>query len=61
VAGTGRHRGGNSQAGARPSARDRDPVLGSGTGQILTAAADGNWTVVDMATDWSTVHSPNPA
>jgi hypothetical protein len=44
----------------REYAYDRDPVLGSGTGQILTAAADGDWTVIDMATDWSTVH-PNPA
>ena len=39
---------------------DRYPVLGSGTGQILTAA-DRDWTVIDMATDWSTVHPPNPA
>ena len=45
----------------REYAYDRDPVLGSGTGQILTAAADNNWTVIDMATDWSTVHPPNPA
>jgi hypothetical protein len=44
----------------REYAYDRDPVLGSGTGQILTAAADRDWTVIDMATDWSTVH-PNPA
>jgi hypothetical protein len=46
----------------REYAYDHDPVLGSGTGQILTAAAaGGDWTVVDMATDWSTVHSPDPA
>jgi len=46
---------------AEPDRYDRNPVLGSGTGQILTASADNNWTVIDMATDWSTVHPPNPA
>jgi hypothetical protein len=45
----------------REYAYDRDPVLGSGTSQILTAAADNNWTVIDMATDWSAVHPPDPA
>jgi hypothetical protein len=37
------------------------PRTRSTAGQILTAAADSNWTVIDMATDWSTVHPPNPA
>jgi hypothetical protein len=44
----------------REYAYDHDPILGSGTGQILAAAAEHNWTVIDMATDWSTVHPPVP-
>jgi haloacid dehalogenase-like hydrolase len=44
--------------GEREYAYDRDPVLGSGTGQLLAAAADHDWTVVDMAADWSAVHPP---
>jgi hypothetical protein len=40
----------------REYAYDRDPVLGSGTDQVLAAAAEHNWTVIDMAADWSTVH-----
>ena len=43
--------------GEREYAYDRDPILGSGTGQILAAAAEHNWTVIDMAADWSTVYS----
>jgi haloacid dehalogenase-like hydrolase len=39
----------------REYAYDSDPLLGSGTEALLTAASDGKWTVVDMATDWSTV------
>ncbi len=42
--------------GDREYAYDRDPILGSGTGQILAAAAEGKWTVIDMAADWATVH-----
>jgi len=42
--------------GDREYAYDRDPILGSGTGQILAAAADGKWTVIDMAADWATIH-----
>ena len=42
----------------REYAYDRDPILGSGTGQILAAAADHKWTVIDMAADWSAVHPP---
>ena len=41
----------------REYAYDKDPLLGSGTEQILAAAAGGAWTVVDIAADWSTVYS----
>src|SRR4051812_43433111 len=41
----------------REYAYDEDPVLGSGTEQLLAAASDGGWTVVDMATDWSEIYS----
>ncbi|HEY2563454.1 MAG TPA: hypothetical protein VGI44_07055 [Acidimicrobiales bacterium] len=41
--------------GDREYAYDSDPLLGSGTGKLLEAAADGNWTVVDMAADWASV------
>jgi hypothetical protein len=44
--------------GDREYAYDRDPILGSGTDQLLAAAAEGKWTVVDMAADWATVHPP---
>jgi phosphoserine phosphatase len=44
----------------REYAYDSDPILNSGTGQILTTAADHGWTVIDMATDWSTVHPADP-
>jgi haloacid dehalogenase-like hydrolase len=44
--------------GDREYAYDRDPILGSGTGQLLAAAAEHKWTVVDMAADWATVHRP---
>ena len=44
----------------REYAYDRDPILGSGTGQILAAAKQHTWTVIDMAADWSTVHPPVP-
>ena len=40
----------------REYAYDRDPILGSGTGQLLAAAAEDQWTVIDMAADWATVH-----
>jgi hypothetical protein len=42
----------------REFAYDKDPVLGSGTDQLLAAAAGGTWTVVDMATDWATIYPP---
>jgi hypothetical protein len=42
--------------GDREYAYDRDPILGSGTDQILAAAAKHAWTVIDMATDWATIH-----
>jgi phosphoserine phosphatase len=41
----------------REYAYDRDPILGSGTDQILATAADQKWTVIDMAADWADVHS----
>jgi hypothetical protein len=44
----------------REYAYDKDPLLGSGTEQILAAAASDAWTVIDMATDWSEVYSPQP-
>jgi hypothetical protein len=39
----------------REYAYDTDPLLGSGTGQLLAAAAENHWTVVDMASDWSEI------
>ena len=42
--------------GDREYAYDRDPILGSGTEQIHAAAIKRNWTVVDMAADWSAIH-----
>jgi hypothetical protein len=44
--------------GDREYAYDRDPILGSGTGQILAAASEDGWTMIDMAADWSTVYPP---
>jgi hypothetical protein len=44
----------------RKYAYDRDPILGSGTAQILAAAAANQWTVIDMAADWPAVHPPYP-
>ena len=41
----------------REFAYDTDPLLGSGTEQILAAATAGAWTVVDMAADWATIYS----
>jgi hypothetical protein len=42
----------------REFAYDKDPLLGSGTDQVLaTASADG-WTVIDMAADWSAIYPP---
>jgi hypothetical protein len=46
--------------GVREYAYERDPILGAGTEQIQAAAAKHNWTVIDMAADWSTVHPPTP-
>jgi hypothetical protein len=42
--------------GDREYAYDRDPILGSGTDQILAAAVEHKWTVIDMATDWAIIH-----
>jgi hypothetical protein len=44
----------------REYAYDRDPILGSGTEQILAAATEHNWTVIDMANDWATIHPATP-
>ena len=44
----------------REYAYTRDPVLGSGTDQVLAAAAENKWTVIDMAADWSAVYPPPP-
>jgi phosphoglycolate phosphatase-like HAD superfamily hydrolase len=44
----------------REYAYDTDPLLGSGTEKLLGAAAEHDWTVVDMAADWSTVFPPEP-
>ena len=41
----------------REYAYDVDPILGSGTDHILAAAADHQWTVIDMAADWASVHA----
>lgn len=43
----------------REYAYDSDPLLGSGTGQLLAAASEHHWTVVDMAADWLSVF-PSP-
>ncbi|HMS49724.1 HAD family hydrolase [Candidatus Microthrix sp.] len=40
----------------REYAYDRDPTLGSGTDQIMSAATEHDWTVVDMASDWATIY-----
>jgi phosphoserine phosphatase len=40
----------------REYAYDIDPLLGAGTDQLLTAATDQKWSVIDMATDWSTIY-----
>jgi hypothetical protein len=42
----------------REYAYDRDPILGSGTEKITAVAAGHQWTLIDMAADWSTVFPP---
>jgi hypothetical protein len=42
----------------REYAYDRDPLLGAGTEQLLAAAAENKWSVIDMAADWVTVFPP---
>ena len=44
----------------REYAYDNDPLLGSGTAQLLAAASDNQWTVIDMAVDWAGVFPPSP-
>jgi haloacid dehalogenase-like hydrolase len=41
----------------REYAYDHDPILGSLTTQVLAAAAENDWPVIDMAADWSAVHA----
>ena len=41
----------------REYAYHKDPVLGSGSEQILAASAHDGWTVVDMAADWATIYT----
>lgn len=45
--------------GEREYAHDRDPILGSGTGKIIAAAAEHQWTLIDMAADWPAVFPPS--
>ena len=47
--------------GEREYAYDRDPILGSSTDQVLAAAAEHKWTVIDMAADWATIHPRSPS
>jgi hypothetical protein len=44
--------------GEREYAYDSDPLLGSGTAQLLAAASEQHWSVVDMAAGWSRVFPP---
>jgi haloacid dehalogenase-like hydrolase len=46
--------------GEREYAYETDPVLGAGTAQLLAAASDQEWTVIDMAEDWSAVFPSSP-
>ena len=41
--------------GEREYAYEFDPVLVHGTTQLLAAASDNRWVVIDMATDWSAI------
>jgi haloacid dehalogenase-like hydrolase len=45
--------------GKREYAYERDPILGSGTEEIRAAAAEHQWIVIDMATDWSVIYPPS--
>jgi hypothetical protein len=42
----------------REYAYETDPVLGASVEGLLAAAAEGDWTVIDMATDWATIYAP---
>jgi hypothetical protein len=44
----------------REYAYDRDPILGSGTGQLHAAATEHKWTMIDIAADWSVIYPPFP-
>ena len=39
----------------REYAYEFDPVLVHGTTQLLAAASDNRWVVIDMAADWSAI------
>jgi len=43
----------------REYAYDLDPVLGSGNANLLDAAANGDWTVIDMSADWAVIYAPD--
>jgi len=43
----------------REYAYDSDPLLGSGTGQLLATATECHWTIVDMAADWLNIFPPH--
>jgi hypothetical protein len=42
----------------REYAYDKDPLFGSEAAQLLAAASDNQWTVIDMAADWTVVFPP---
>jgi hypothetical protein len=42
----------------REYAYDTDPLFGSGTVQLLAAASENQWTIVDVAADWSAIFPP---
>ena len=44
--------------GEREYAYDNDPLLGAGNDQVLVAASEHHWPVIDMAADWTTVFPP---
>jgi haloacid dehalogenase-like hydrolase len=43
----------------REYAYDTDPMLGAGTDQLLAAASEGRWSVIDMTSDWATIYPPD--
>ena len=45
---------------ARRRFANKDPLLGSGTDNVLAAPAGGAWTVSDIAADWSEIYPRGP-